>query len=243
VADRIVADRIVADRIVAEDSDFEASPEHLYFLSIEKVFIELRGSPLALSPSDWKVSRAWHEAGIPFELVEATLREIFERRRARGTERKMTSLRSCRRSVEAAWERQKELHAAATAPSAAPPIDVGKRLEALAAALPAELPGRGEVEARLRALRGDAAAVDEALAELDREILASVEEAFSSAERAALESDLERVLAKLRRRLGADQLQGARRDLREKLLRERLGLPELSLFAPEAEELPTPTRD
>lgn len=229
-------DRVVDDRVVAQDSDFEASPEHLYFLSIEKVFIELRGSPLALSPADWKVSRAWHEAGIPFELVEATLREVFERRRARGTERKMTSLRSCRRSVEAAWERQRELRAAAAVPSAAPPIDVGKRLEALAAALPAKLPGRGEVEARLRSLRGEAAAVEEALAELDQEILAAAEDAFTDAEKAALEKDLESVLAKLRRRLGAEQLQGARRDLREKLLRERLGLPELSLFAPEAEE-------
>lgn len=218
---------------MAEDSDFEASPEHLYFLAIEKVFIELRGSPLALSPSDWKVSRAWHEAGIPFELIDATLRELFERRRARGTERKMTSLRSCRRSVEAAWERHRDLRAEA-APVAAPAIDVRARLSALTAALPAELPGRDEVEARLQALEGDAAEVEEALAELDQEILAKTETAFSDTDRAAFESDLERVLDKLRRRLGADQLQGARRDLRDKLLRDRLGLPELSLFAPEA---------
>ncbi len=218
---------------MAEDPDFESSPEHLYFLSIEEVFIELRGSPLALSPSDWKVARGWHEDGIPLDLVEGVLREVFERRRARGTKSKMTSLRSCRRGVEAAWERQRELHAAAT-PAVAPALDVGERLDTLAAALPAELPRRDKLETRMRALQGDAATVEAALAELDREILTTAEEAFTGDERAALEADLERVLAKLRRRLGGDQLQSARRDLREKLLRERLGLPVLSLFAPEA---------
>ena len=62
-----------------ESSDIlDSSPEQLYFLAIEKVFVELRGSPLYLSPKDWKIARGWYDGGIPIEWVERTLREIFE---------------------------------------------------------------------------------------------------------------------------------------------------------------------
>ena len=34
-------------------TELESSEAHLYFLAIEKVFLEERGSPLCLSPKDW----------------------------------------------------------------------------------------------------------------------------------------------------------------------------------------------
>jgi hypothetical protein len=218
---------------VASDAAFESSPDHLYFLAIEKVFIALRGSPLALSPTDWQVARGWHEAGMPLDWIEQTLRDIFAKRLARGTESKMTGLKFCRRSVEAAWKRRHQLHAAATV-AVASEIDVGARLAALAVALPSALPGRGELERRIRALEGDAETIEGALAGLDREILLRAEETLTPEEQQAIAAEVEAALGKLRHRLGEEQLRGAYSELREKLLRDRLELPLLSLFAPEA---------
>ena len=133
----------------AEDPELESAPEHLYFLAIEKTFIEERGAPLSLSPKDWHVARRWYDAGIPLEWVERTLREVFEKRRAKGTADKILNLGYCRRSVEAAWKRYQKMEAPELA--AAAEIDVAARLAALAAALPS---GLGDREAWARRLTG-----------------------------------------------------------------------------------------
>ncbi len=234
---------------VSSEEEPAASDAQLYFLAIERTFIQLRGAPLYLSPADWKVARAWHEEGIPLELVERTLRELFERRKerraAQGDDAKrdtLVTLRYCRRSVEAAWKRQRELLAPALTDEA-PKLDLAARLGRLAEALPEGLEERETWVRRVVELAEagsgtpDAEAVEEALKRLDAELLASVRGALGAAARTKLAEDLGKSLAVLARRLPAAEIERARPGLEERLLRQHFDLPVLSLFTVEADEV------
>ncbi len=225
----------------------EPSGPHPYFMAIEEVFLELRGSPLQLSSKDWQIARGWHEEGIPLELVERTVREIFERRRAKAEaagekEDKVWGLGHCKRSVQAAWRRQQKLEAPGAA-SEREELDLPARLESLAAALPAGLARREAAIERIRGLDGGAEAIEASLAEIDRELLEAGSEGLEATEREAIERQLANSRAALAERLPAAELERAEARLREEILRQRLELPVLSLFAPEATGLDPGTDD
>lgn len=135
------------------DLELPASEEHRYFRAIEAVFVELRGAPLLLSPSDWRVAKGWFRQGIPLDLVSRTLAEVFAKRRERGAEG-LVSLRYCSRAIEAAWQAAQELGAAAASRQPETGFDLAGRLNALAEALPATLPDRDRWVAALGALAG-----------------------------------------------------------------------------------------
>jgi hypothetical protein len=211
----------------AEDTD------QAYFQAIEEAFVELRGSPLLLSPADWQVARRWHRDGVPLDLVRRTLEEVFARRRERGAKGKISSLRYCASAVEAAWADLREL----TAPGRrveAPDFAAASRLAALAAALPAGLPGREALAARISALEGEPPAIEERLAELDREMLDRAEAGLAGELKAEIDAAAAATLAALAGRLPAAEVEQARGRLLRQTLRRKLGLPVLSLFSPEA---------
>ena len=215
----------------------EEAPEgpHPYFMAIEEVFLELRGSPLELSSADWHVAEGWYRSGIPLELVERTVRDLFARRRVledRKKKKKVWSLRYCKRSVEAAWRRQQELAAAGVAEVEAS-LDVAARLERLAASLPAGLASREAYGDRIRALAGDAESIEAALAEIDREVVASARSDLTPEASAAADRDLAAARSALAARLPGGELERSLEQLREQILRRHLGLPVLSLFSPE----------
>lgn len=208
--------------------------DHAYFQAIEEIFVRLRGSPLLLSPADWQVARRWHRDGVPLDLVRRALEEVFAKRKERGAKGKISSLRYCASAVEAAWSDLREL----TAPGErleAPAFDASSRLQALAAALPAELAGREALAARIVSQAGDPQEIEEALAVLDREMLAAVAASLEAALRGEVEAAVEKTLTGLRGRLAADELERSRERLTWQVLRQRLALPLLSLFSPEAE--------
>lgn len=206
--------------------------EHAYFQAIEATFVRLRGSPFLLSPADWRLAQDWYRRGVPLELVDRALAETFARRAERGASEKVQSLRYCRHAVEAAWAARREL-AVAALPGRADPLLVRPRLLALAAALPpAAAPEFGP---RLVGLEGEAPAVEEALAALDRELVAEAARALEPRDRAALEAEVEAALGDLARRLPAPELADCRRRLRAQAVRRRAGLPQLSLFSPDAQ--------
>jgi hypothetical protein len=220
----------------------DALEDHAYFLAIEDHFVRLRGAPLLLSPADWQVARRWHRQGIPLELVRRALEEVFARRRERGAKGRISSLRYCAPAVEAAWTEHSEL-AAPGARVEAEAFDAASRLAALAAALP-EAPRLAMgplvlagVRAELAALAGsglDPQAIEERLAELDRRTLDGALAALGAAERAALDATLDKTIGAVAGRLAAAEIELARGRLARQVLRERLGLPMLSLFSPEA---------
>src|SRR5262245_1636827 len=213
----------------AEDSD------HAYFQAIEEIFVELRGSPLLLSPKDWQVARRWHQEGVPLELVRRTLAEVFARRKERGAKGKISSLRYCAPAVEAAWEEVRELTAPGRRAEIAEAFEARPRLAALAAALPADLPDRETLATRITALDGDPQEVEEHLASLDREMLDAASESLEAEVSAEIDAAVEKTLAALGKRLPADEVEHSRIRLARQILRRRLGLPVLSLFSPEAE--------
>ncbi len=215
----------------------EPSGPHPYFLAIEDVFLDLRGAPLQLSSKDWQVAKAWHEEGIPLELVERAIRELFARRAARQGEDddadKVWSLAWCQRSVKAAWRRHQKLQAPASGGDEEA-LDVPARLANLAAALPEDLAGRDALAEEIRTLSGDAETVEARLTALDRELVRRVSDALSATDAADVERQLSASRAALSERLPAAELERAGERMREEVLRRRLGLPVLSLFAPEA---------
>ena len=232
------------------DGGAEGLSDHEYFQRIEEVFIGLRGAPLLLSPKDWQAAREWHRQGIPLDLVTRTLEEVFERRRERGDEDTISSLRYCNRAVQAAWKELRELIAVAEGPSGedAPEgvevFDPTARLASLAGALPEDLPGRATLAGRLGALGAAAAEggtaadprrIEQALAALDREVIDGLIEALPPARRRELESSAEESVRALADRVPRDEIERARRRVLEQKVRRLHGLPTLSLFAPEAE--------
>jgi hypothetical protein len=202
--------------------------DHLYFQAVEEIFVRLRGAPLLLSPADWQVASRWHNEGVPLDLIGRVLEEVFAKRQERGTKGKINSLRYCAPAVEAAWADLREM----TAPgerTPADPLDIASRLRNLAAAVPAAF------AARVAALHGDAPSVEAALSALDREMLAASAEFLAPDLREEVEAAVEKTLDALKARLPADELERSRERLTYQVLRQRLGLPVLSLFSPEAQ--------
>ena len=201
--------------------------DHAYFLAVEEIFVRLRGAPLLLSPADWQVASRWHREGVPLDLIRQALEEVFAKRRERGTRGKINSLRYCAPAVEAAWAELREL----TAPGErdeAPALDIPSRLRNLAALVPPE------IAPRVAGLHGDAPSVEAALSALDREMLAAAGSSLEEAMRHEVDAAVEKTLAALRGRLPAEELERSRERLTHQVLRQRLGLPVLSLFSPEA---------
>jgi hypothetical protein len=222
---------------MSETPETAESPEdsdHAYFQAIEAIFVELRGAPLLLSPADWQVARRWHREGVPLDLVRRTLEEVFARRKERGAKGKISSLRYCAPAVEAAWADLRELTAPAHR-AVAPDFEVAPRLAALAAALPAGLPGREDLAARLAALGGDPQEVEDRLSALDREMLDQAGGGLDGEQRREIDAAVEKTLTSLGGRLPEEELEISRERLARQTLRRKLGLPVLSLFSPEAE--------
>jgi len=217
-----------------EPSIEESEEDHAYFLAIEEIFVALRGSPLLLSPADWQVARRWHREGVPLYLVDRVLGEVFAKRRERGTKGKISSLRYCAPAVEAAWSELRELIAPGERAEAAP-FDVSSRLRALAAALPAETPDRETFASRIAAVQGDPPSVEAQLAALDRELLAAAVAALAGDARSEIDAEVEKALAAFGSRLSEEERARSRERLTYQVLRQRLRLPVLSLFSPEAE--------
>jgi hypothetical protein len=212
----------------AEDSD------HAYFDAIEEIFIGLRGAPLLLSPADWQVARRWHREGVPLDLVRSALEEVFAKRKERGAKGRISSLRYCAPAVEAAWEELKELIAPARR-AEAPAFEVVPRLAALAAALPSSFADRDYWAKRVTGLAGAPEEVENHLASIDHNMLSSAIGSLAEEERDEIERAVEKTLSLLRGRLPADELATSHGRLFRQTVRRRLGLPVLSLFAPEAQ--------
>ncbi len=211
-------------------AESDSAEDLRYFRAIEDTFIRLRGAPLLLAPADFRLSQEWRAAGMPLDVVERALDDFFRQRAEREGAKPVSTLRMCRRAVEGAWQRMVEL-AGPQRRDAAPALDVAAALAALAAAVPATLPGGEALAARVAALAGDPERVEAALAGLDQALLELADAALSGTQKEALDAELEQTLRTLASRLPAEEVEKARERLRRARLREIAELPLLSLFA------------
>lgn len=217
--------------MVSETADRE------YFETIEEEFIRLRGAPLLLSPADWRLADGWRQEGVPLFLVLESIRMVFERRAERqaaspeAQQRRVGSLRYCRPAVEKAWAEYRELGGASARRPRPAAIDVRARLQALADAIP---PAAGDIESwrrRLLELQGPAPAVEDRLVGLDSELVDRAFELLPRPDRETLKAEAEVALGRMAGRVAPERLVELRRRMVRRLVRERLGLPLLSLFA------------
>lgn len=216
------------------DSGLDSGEAHRYFRELEDFFIDLRGAPLHLSPSDYQVAKKWYQRGIPLDHVRRVVEEVFAKRRERDADGPPVTLRYFRRPVENAWKQVEEMQAAGER-TAAPAFDLRGRLRSLAAALPAALPDRETLADRITALTGDTEHVEATLSTLDREMLSAAAAALDGAAREAIDQQVEDTVSTLFGRLFAGDVDKARTRLHRQILRRHLDLPVLSLFSPEAE--------
>lgn len=208
--------------------------DHAYFRAIEEVFIRLRGAPLLLSPTDWQIARRWHRAGIPLDLVCATLEDLFRKRAESGKRGTVRSLKYCSAAVEEAWEEQQEMVGPA-ARSRSLELDISGRLGRLSAALPDSLPEGVRLRRKISELQGGVEEVEHRLSALDRELMQTLRSELTPKARAELEHAVDAALARLETRIPAAERRVVRDRLFDQAVRRHWGFPVLSLFSPEAQ--------
>lgn len=90
-----------------------------YFEQLQAFFLAFRGDGVALSPLDAELLHAWHEQGVPYEVICRGIRRVAESLVLEGQVLgRVRTLRSCRRSVEREFRRWTGLSAGRTEESA-----------------------------------------------------------------------------------------------------------------------------
>jgi len=116
-------------------------------------------------------------------------------------------------------------------------FDMPERLGRLAAALPPAFPDRERWVSRITVLAGEPAAVEDLLASLDRELLAAAGAGLDPEHQRLVAGEADYALAAVAGLLPPNGLAACREQLCYQVVRDLLGLPVLSLFSPEAEEV------
>ncbi len=197
-------------------------------------FLELRGRGTMLSPADLACLVEWERAGVDAATAMRGINEAFRR----GGE--IRSLRQCRWAVEE--ERRKVQRgggAARAEKKEEPPLK--EKLAGLASAL--EEAARNAAErhaaeaareaaAAVRKLadrldRGNVAAAQKALDEIEKELFARIEKAVPPADLAALEAEARGQLRD--RKLGAEVARRTVQAILTRKLRERFRLPSFAV--------------
>lgn len=207
-----------------------------YVEAIESHFRARRGSEHVLSPRDFALARAWHQAGVPLATVLVGLDRAFD------SAEDVTSLTFCRRRVE-------ELLAAGPRPQVRPmppgesvPLAeladiLGALLERLHDLRPGpeacfDLPLRRIQEVRdliSVAARPNWDFLRRQLREIDDDVSAAALQTLSAEQRAEFGAEAERAVARQRGRVDEAAIEDARTRYLLLRARERLGLPRVSL--------------
>jgi hypothetical protein len=210
-----------------------------YYRAIEDFFATLRGVPHVISPKDFQLLRDWWRDEIPLSAVRAGITEVFARRRERGDDDPVVSLSYCRHAVRKHARQAAEMRVGATEDNVLQSLDSLSALEALvhdlaaaAARQRSERPHVAEVIDRIATTVETAseipdAALEEHLFALESALLATCLDALDQDERQSIER---------RARLEAEATTATPeasertfRALRDRLLRDELGLPRLEL--------------
>jgi hypothetical protein len=219
----------------------EMEEELAYYREIEDYFAAMRGVPHTLSPKDFQLLRGWWRDEIPLAAVAAGISEVFARRRDRGDRDPVVSLTYCRHAVHRNAARLAEMHVGEgpVEPAAAglePPVqDLDSllgRMRAAADSLSEDLPEVAAVIGEIVDRMSNAPAMPPAILE---EHLFSMEAVLLDRCWRALPEPV-RDAIDARSRQAADAAGGerstrerTRRAIRDRELRERLGLPRLEI--------------
>ena len=196
-----------------------------YYNEIESHFAARRGTPFILSAKDWALMKKWHVEGVPLPVVIEAIDTVFEKNETSGRRKTISSLSYCRHAVKELWEERKDLYVGAG--ETTPETAIAETLEALAQQLETSALG-APFAPRVRELKGAVPKVEQQLLDLEAELL--------DAAIAAAPSEVEAIRGEIAGALGdtsrIDEKTIARTveaNLR-RLVREKFGLPRLTLF-------------
>jgi DNA-binding transcriptional MerR regulator len=211
-----------------------------YFEAAEAAFIRRRGTPFLLSPEDFALLKQWRALGVPLEAIEAGIDEAFTRREERSAIGRVNSLSYCRDAVLEAWERRAETSRGKGGPAALTEPDTRATLAELSRRLEETRLERSDLDAPLAtALRflgrlaesgKSSEEIESSLARLDRRLAKELYEALSEDERAEIDRQVAGLLAGASARMDPAAADKTARTLTRRSVRERLGLPRLSLL-------------
>jgi hypothetical protein len=198
-----------------------------YFVEIESHFASRRGTPFILSAKDWALMKRWHEEGVPLPVVIEAIDTVFENNETSGRRKVISSLSYCRHAVKELWEDRKNLYVGEG--EMTPEREPAMILDALAQQLEASALG-APFAPRVRELAhaGSVPKIEERLLDLERELLDAAV-AAAPEEVAAIRSEIAAALGDTSRIDEKTVARTMEANLR-RLVRERFGLPRLTLF-------------
>ncbi len=211
-----------------------------YFTAIEDEFTRLRGTPFLLAATDFEISRAWQQAGVPLDVVIESLRTVLESRADDdGPDRVVRSSRSRARGLKIAdaevWRRWKVLggrryQRGQGEPSAE--LATFANLNSLANEVRLSFLGlEGDrIAAEVENLEGSIGEIETALTGLRSELVAAARKELGAAWVGNQARRAERELSGLRSRLHQEQWRLMCEQWVDEAARRVLKLPTLSLF-------------
>ncbi len=214
-----------------------------YFTEIEEHFQRQRGTSLfLLSPLDWALIEMWKDAGIPVEAVLRGIDAAFVKWRARKNKiQQVNSLAYCSQAVLEEAKRMAQNIPSAPATEVEAPFSASE-LEAYLKQNAAYIRQTGRVSldetaAALERLAAQAAELLPQLEELEQRLTAMEDKLLATARAEQTEEDLfqarkelDSYLRPYRGKMTADQLTMLEKQFLDRHLREKLGVPRLSLF-------------
>jgi hypothetical protein len=199
----------------------------MYFQEIEAHFALRRGTPFILNAKDWALMKKWYDDGVPLPVVIEAIDAVFEKNESSGRKKVISSLSYCRHSIKELWSDRQNLYVGAG--EVTPEAGAEALLEALAVQLESSEVA-APFAARVRALASEKSVpkIEERLIDLERELV----DAFIAADPSAIDAiradiavalgDTSKLDAKTRSRTEEANLR--------RLIREKFGLPRLTLF-------------
>lgn len=207
-----------------------AAADASYFTEIEAHFAMRRGTPFVVSAKDWALMKEWAAHGIPLPVVVEAIDAVFEKNESSGRRKVISSLSYCRHAVKEIWHDRKELQVGegGIVPEEAPLAALELLAAELASSSVPEVSGYAET---LRSLSREKSVprVEERLIELEREMIDAVLAAAPAEEREAVRHEVVRALGDTSK-LDAGTRARTEEANRRRIVRERYGVPRLTLF-------------
>jgi uncharacterized protein (DUF885 family) len=231
-----------------------------YFSEIEDTFIRRRGKHLMLSPMDWALIESWKERGVPLHVALRSIEHAFDSHQAKQRKRSVKTLLYCQEEVEAQYAEWLESRVGSHEESQTDsdeekespfPRDVvvahlarsrneltklyeqrrtsdeDDLSEALARATNLLSEIRDDYAS---AAQPDARKLEDSLTGIERMLDDAIHRVASDSERGLIETEIDLQLKPYKRHMDKATFEQTRDNLLRKHLRERFGVPRLSLF-------------
>src|SRR5438093_4381590 len=193
-----------------------------YYREIETHFAMRRGTPFILSAKDWALMKKWHDEGVPLPVVIEAIDSVFEKNETSGRRKVISSLSYCRHAVKELWDERRDMYVGGS--DVTPESSPETLLELLAQRIEEPFASRVRELAKERSVPR----IEERLMEIERDLInaliASAPDEVAGLRRDVATSlgDTSKLDPKIRARTEEANLR--------RLIREKFGLPRLTLF-------------